>query len=106
MLVDWLIYGLLVFGVAKLLNATLFKLKPGSRPAAWGLTILIFFVTIVALTALKVPRFQAISDSVGVPIKPQNPLDMSGAFIFAWLFFSFLKREKKNKQPPSSRDQK
>ena len=106
MLLDWLIYGLLVFGTAKLLNVTLFKLKPASRPVAWGLTILIFVVSIVALTALKVLRYEAISDSVGVPIKPRNPLDMSGAFIFAWLFFSFLKREEKNKQPPSAGDQK
>jgi len=106
MLVDWLIYGLLVFGAAKLLNATLFKLKPASRPAAWGLTILIFFVSIAVLTALKILRYQAISDSVGVPIKPQNPLDMSGAFIFAWLFFSFLQHEERNKQPPSAGEQK
>ena len=106
MLVDWLIYGLLVFGAAKLLNVTLFKLKPASRPAAWGLTIFIFFVSIVALTTLKVLRYQAISDSVGVPIKPQNLLDMSSAFIFAWLFFSFLKREEKNKQPPPAGEQK
>ena len=106
MLVDWLIYGLLVFGIAKLLNATLFKLKPASRPAAWGLTILIFVVSIMALTALKVLRYQAISDSVGASIKPQNLLDMGGAFIFSWLFFSFLKREEKNKQPPSAGDKK
>jgi len=102
MLVDWLIYGLLVFGVAKLLNATLFKLKPASCPAAWGLTILIFFVSAVTLTAFKILRYQAISDSVGAPIRPQNPLDMGGAFVFAWLFFSFLKREEKNKQPTST----
>jgi len=52
------------------------------------------------------PCYEAISDSGGVPIKPQNPLDMSGAFIFAWLFFSFLEREDKNKLPPSGGEQK
>lgn len=101
MLVDWLIYGLLVFGVAKLLNATAFKLKPASGLAAWTLTILMFIVSVAALTALKVLRYQAISDSVGVPISPKNPLDMGGAFVFAWLFFSFLNRQEKNKQPPT-----
>lgn len=100
MLVDRLIYGLLVFGVAKLLNATIFKLKPASRVATWGLTIVTFFVSVVALSALKILRYKAISDSAGVPISPQNPLDMSGAFLFAWLFFLFLKREQKNKQTP------
>lgn len=87
MLVDWLIYGLLVFGVAKLLNATAFKQKPASGLAAWTLTILMFIVSAAALTALKLLRYQAISDSVGVPISPKNPLDMGGAFVFAWLFF-------------------
>ena|SRR3989344_5422584 len=100
MLVDWLIYGLLIFGVAKLLNATIFKLRPAFHPAAWGLTILMFFVSVVALSALKVLRYQAISDSVGVSISPRNPLDMGGAFVFAWLFFSFLNRGEKNKEPP------
>lgn len=101
MFVDWLIYGLLIFGAAKLLNATIFKVKPASRPAAWGLTILIFFVSTAVLTALKILRYQAISDSVGLAIKPQNPLDIAGAFVFAWLFFSLLKRKDKNKLPPS-----
>ena len=96
MLIDWLIYGLLVFGVAKLLNATAFKLKPASGLTAWTLTILMFIVSVAALTALKVLRYQAISDSVGVPISPKNPLDMGGAFVFAWLFFSFLNRQEKN----------
>lgn len=101
MLVDWLIYGLLVFGAAKLLNATAFKQKPASGLVAWTLTILMFIVSVVALSALKELRYQAISDSVGVPISPQNPLDMGGAFVFAWLFFSFLNRQEKTKQPPS-----
>lgn len=99
MLVDWLIYGLLVFGAAKLLNATAFKQKPASCLVAWSLTILMFIVSVVALSALKVLRYQAISDSAGVPIIPQSPLDMGGAFVFAWLFLSFLNCQKKNKQP-------
>lgn len=101
MLVDWLIYGLLVFGAAKLLNVTAFKQKSASRLAAWSLTILMFIVSVVGLSVLKVLRYQAISDSVGVPFSPQNPLYMGGTFVFAWLFFSFLNRQEK-KQPPSA----
>lgn len=102
MLVHWLVYGLLVFGVAKLQNETAFKQKPASGLAAWTLTIMMFVVSVVALSALKSLRYQAISDNVGVPISPQNPL---GAFVFAWLFFSFLNRQGK-KQPPSAEGQK
>lgn len=97
MLVDWLIYGLLVFGVAKLLNATAFKLKPASGLTAWTLTILMFIVSVAALTALKMLRYQAISDSVGMPISPKNPLDMGGAFVFAWLFF-FISQSPREEQ--------
>jgi len=97
MLVDWLIYGLLVFGAAKLLNATAFKQKPAPGLVAWTLTILMFVVSVLALSALKVLRYQAISDSIGVSIIPQNPLDMGGAFVFAWLFFSILNRQEKTK---------
>ena len=102
MLFDWLIYGLLVFGIAKLLNASVFERKPASHPAALGLSISMFIVSLLALSALKVLRYQAISDSVGSQINPRNPLDMSGAIVFALLFFLFLNREDKNKQPPST----
>lgn len=87
MLIDWLIYGLLIYGVAKLLNATYFKLKPASRSAAWWLTILIFFVSAVVLTTVKIMQYRAISNNIGISINPNNPLNLGGAFSFAWLFF-------------------
>lgn len=99
MLIDWLIYGVFVFSVAKLLNATLFKLNPPSFPVTWGLTTLMFAVNIAALSALKVLRYKAISANVGVSIEPQNRLDISAALIFAWLFFSVLRHGGKNKPP-------
>jgi len=102
MLVDWLIYGLFVFGVAKLLNATLFKLKPASRPVAWILTILMLVVSLAALSALKVLRYQILSDDIGVPIKPQNPFEWSIAFFSAWLFYSILNVEVKNREQAST----
>ena len=102
MLVDLLIYGLLIFGTAKLLNATAFKLKPASRPVAWSLTTIVFLLSVAFLSVLKALRYQALSDSVGATISPKNPFAMSGAFFSACLFFSFLKREEKNKQPPAA----
>ncbi len=85
MLVDWLVYGLIIWGLATVLNKTAF------------MTILVFFLSVAALSAAKVIRYQAISDSVGVHISPRNPLDMGGAFVFAWLFYSFLNRAKGEK---------
>lgn len=94
MLVDWLVYGLIIWGLATVLNKTAFKAQPALKVAAWGLTILVFFLSVAALSAAKVIRYQVFSDSVGVPISPRNPLDMGGAFVFAWLFYSFLNRAK------------
>lgn len=48
-------------------------------------------------------KYQAITDSVGVPINTQNPLDMGGAFI--WLFFSFINPQKKTEKPTSAGSQ-
>lgn len=101
MFMDWLIYGLLVFGAVTLLNATAFKQKPASDLVAGSLTVLIFVVSVAVLSALKALRYQDISNSIGVPIIPKNPLDMGGAFVLACLFLALLKRQEKNKNPPS-----
>lgn len=97
MLVDWLVYGLIIWGLATVLNKTAFKAQPASKVAAWGLTFLVFFMSVAALSAAKVIRYQVISDSFGVPISPKNPLDIVGAFVFAWLFYTFLNRAKGEK---------
>src|SRR5689334_8226952 len=68
--IDWLIYGLFVFGV-KLLNVTAFKLKLALKLAAWALNIVLFIVSLVVLSTLKVLMCQAIFDSGGVSISPQ-----------------------------------
>jgi len=65
MIIDYLVYGLMVFGVATLLNATLFKAKPASSSAAWGLTIAVFFINLVVLSTLRAFRYKAISESLG-----------------------------------------
>ena len=98
MLVDWFVFGLLVVGSTKLLNATAFKHAPASSLAAWTLTIISFIVGVFALSALKLLSYHAISDSVGLPVSPKNPLDIGAAFAFSWMFFSLLnRREKRNR---------
>lgn len=42
MIVDWIVYGLIIWGLATILNKTAFKNAPASRGVAWGLTILLF----------------------------------------------------------------
>lgn len=95
MIVDWIVYGLIIFGLATILNITAFKDTPASRGVCWGLTILLFFVNVVALSAIQFFRYQVISTDIGTTIAPSNPLDMVGAFAFAYLFFSFLNKKEK-----------
>jgi hypothetical protein len=95
MLLDWFLYGLVIFGAAKLLNITAFKRRPASQVSAWSLTIVVFAINLFVLTVVKLARYQTISESVGVQVNPQNPLDLVGAVIFAWLFFSLLNTKAK-----------
>jgi len=97
MIVDWIVYGLIIWGLATILNKTVFKGEPASRGVAWSLTILLFFVNVVALSTGKFLRYQVISEDLGTTITPSNPLDMGGAFIFAYLFFSLLSKKEKTK---------
>lgn len=92
MLIDWLVYGALTWGVAFVLNATMFKDQPASRFAAWSLTVIAFFVNLVALTVLQYFRFRAISNELGVDIKPPGPVDGIGALAFSWLLFGLLRK--------------
>ena len=65
MIFDWLLYGLLTWGLAATLNATFFKEQRATRFAAWGLTIPLFLVNVFALSALKVMRYYVMSESLG-----------------------------------------
>lgn len=95
MLIDWLIYGLATWALVVLLNATAFKEQPASRTTAWVLTIILFFVNLVAMTALQYLRYEVISDNLGFKVKPGSPLDVIGAVTFSWLFFSLLRKHRK-----------
>lgn len=98
MLLEWLIYGLLTWGLVALLNATAFKQQPASKAIAWTLTVVMFFVSLIAMTALQILRYKAISDDLGFTIHPNSPLDVVGAFSFSWLFYSLLRKPPKNAQ--------
>lgn len=86
MLVYYFIYGLLVFVVVKLLNGTAFKQKPASRLTAWSLAILMFIITVFALSALRWLSYERVS---------LQQLSIIPAFLFGWMFFSILNREEK-----------
>lgn len=98
MLIDWAIYGLVTWGLVALLNASLFRDQPASRATAWALTAVMFFVNLLAMTALQYLRYEAISENLGFKIRPRSPIDTVGAFTFAWLFFALLRKQPSAKQ--------
>lgn len=97
MLVDWLVYGLIIWGLASVLNKTAFKDQPASKGTSWILTILVFCLSVAALSAAKAISYQSISEKVGRPVKPRNPLVIGQAFVFAWMFYSLLNRADRSK---------
>ena len=99
MLIDWLTYGVLVWGTVSILNATAFKTQPASRAAAWTLTVLAFVVNLIAMSVLKYLRYQVISQDLGFELKPKGPVDGAGALMFSWLFFALLRKAPKAPAP-------
>jgi hypothetical protein len=99
--IDWLIYGLLVLGMAQLLNAAVFKKKPAPPAVAVALTIVVFFVNLAALDVSETLRHNFIPESAAMRSDGHDSLKMGGAFVFALIFFAFLKRRKwKDKSEP------
>lgn len=82
MFVDWIFYGLIILGLATVPNEITFNAKPATKRAAWGLTIIMFLLSIVVLSATKTIWHQAISDSAGVSISLKNPLDIGRTFVY------------------------
>lgn len=89
MIVDWIVYGLIIWGLATILNETAFKSTSASRSVAWSLTIWVFFVNVVALSAAKFLRYQVVPEDIGTTITPRNPLDMGGTFVLLTCFSRF-----------------
>ena len=98
MIIDWLIYGLIIWGLAVILNRTAFRDKSATRIIAWALSIFLFFLNIIALSAAKFLRYQIISEDLGLKITPNSFLDISGAFVFSYLFFTLLKKKSNAKR--------
>lgn len=95
MLVDYLVYGVIVFGLTMLLNATVFKRTRASPVIAWTLTITLFIVSVGVLSVANIARYRSISKEIGLDVRPKNPIDVGGAFAFSLMFFSLLKRRQK-----------
>jgi hypothetical protein len=91
--IDWLIYGLLVLGTAQLLNAAAFKKKPAPPAVAAALAVVVFFVSLAALDVSETLRHKFILESAAT--RSDGSLKMGGAFVFALIFFAFLKRRKR-----------
>lgn len=100
MVFDWLTYGLLVWALVAVLNATAFRRDPAGKAASWTLTFTMFFVNLVAMTALQHLRYQVLSQDLGLEIKPKGPVDAIGAFTFSWLFYSLLRKRSKTQSTP------
>lgn len=92
MLLDWLICGVATWVVAYALNRTTFRDRAASRPVAWTLTTIMFFVSLVAMSVLQMLRFQAVSADLGFTVRPRSPFDAVGAFVFTYLFYSLLRK--------------
>ncbi len=95
-MLDYLVYGAVIWVLATLLNKTVFSVQPATNVTAWVLAIVVFFVNLFALSALKYFRFHAVSESLGVTLQNRNPLDIAGAFAFTFAFFALLRKAPKH----------
>ncbi|MDR2819247.1 MAG: hypothetical protein LBB60_01760 [Desulfovibrio sp.] len=93
--IDWLIYGLLVLGMAQLLNAAVFKKKPAPPAVAAALAVVVFFVNLAAFDVSETLRHIIIPESAAVRSDGHDSLKTGGAFVFALIFFAFLNRRKR-----------
>lgn len=104
MLVDMLIVGGLIYGLAKALNATAFKVAPAKPWIAWSLTVVAWVASFIALFIGRVLAYKSIAAEVGVPSlastgpKPSFFLP----FLFAYLFFVSLNRKQKDSGEPAA----
>jgi hypothetical protein len=92
MLIDWVIYGLLVGGLAFVLNKTVFSKQGASKPVLWSLTIVVFFVNLVGMSVMKLLRYEAISRETGLPLDGGGSGDLPGAIVMTVIFYYMLKR--------------
>lgn len=97
-----ILFAVVFFAIAWLLNKTLFEKKPAKRWVAWSLTFVVFFVAEIALIFAKFAVYEQIARDTGVQMTPKNPLDLFGAVIMCIIFFSTLKKvPKKGKEKKS-----
>lgn len=104
MLLDILIVGCLVYGLAKLLNATAFKSAPAKPWIAWSLTAAVWIACFLALLMLKVLAYKSIAADLGVPGLASSGPKPNVVFplLFSWLFFVSLNRKNRSVRPTTS----
>jgi hypothetical protein len=90
MLLDFLIFGALIVGAARLLNATVFKSEPASRPMAAALAFLSFLLLFI----FNILVFAQTGDAVVDPTSRGQVVP----FCIAWLFYSRLRPKSKKTQ--------
>lgn len=104
MLMDWVICGAVVSGIAYFLSKIIFKSKPLTKVQLRSTTVIFYFVNLVIMSIMKHFRYEALSDELGKSINPNNPLDFSGAFIMTFLAYSVLKSQSKTVELEDTED--
>src|SRR4051812_22202422 len=94
MLLDFILIGASVFGLAKLLSVTAFRKVPAAPWVAWMLTVAVVFVSFSALFLSKIYVYGALAPDASP--KPNFILPL----LFGWLFFVSLRRLRTS--PPAS----
>lgn len=102
MLLDWVLYGAVIAGIALLVSKKMFKENPITKPVLWSMTGAVFILNSVIMTILKQFRYDALSETFGKSIQPSNPLDISGAAVMTILFYSILKSQGKSVESENS----
>ena len=96
MLVDLLIGGLAVGGIAALLNHFIFKKNPASKINAWILTIIVFIITFTLFSIGTIARQEILAQKLGIRPSFTYPFDFVISFSLSWFFYGSLKKRPKN----------
>jgi len=87
------LFGLVVYGIASMLNNSFFNKAPVSRIGAWGMTVAVFCLTFVLLFFAKLISYKLLSSSMGMTLAPSSPFDVASGAILSGLFFTTLNKK-------------
>jgi hypothetical protein len=69
-----------------------FSKQGASKAVLWGLTVAVFFVNLVGMSVMKLLRYEAVSQEIGVPLDGGGSGDFPGAMVMTVIFYYMLKR--------------